>query len=340
MIPDLDTNRAYLIQTIRERSHKGLWATFEKNTDEEFVSHFERLIQRQLLPDKARDQIRKDAQHANHPLDNPMIKFMERTCRKLIGHNKTQLSQVPTGLVLTKYLNAEALKGENDEVGIVIDLGLISSIEQMLHVFFRFSRHHFPMPNRHYRKTCARALHFLADFCVLGDWQSFAAVSRIEEQVTPEFFKQVTTCTGVIHTFILLHEYAHVCLGHLDDCPVNDTDRLITKSKDKEIQADVQAIQWLIASEEYRNIVPSVCHILGLLFRFQHLCEMHPSFDLKRYSHPSAMERWDRIKALLTEKNSACVDAANQVDEPYDEVVAEFDYAWGRSPDDSAIDDA
>lgn len=335
-MPDLETNRTFLIHTIKERSNKGLWETFEQQTDEDFISYFEGLIQLQVLPEGVRNQIRKEAPHIRHPLDNPLIKSIEHACCKMIGHHKTQLSKIPAGLVLNKYLNAEVLKGESNEIGILIDLGIISSLEQMLHAFLRFSRYHNPI--HRYRTTCAQTLYLLSDFCVTGNLFSFSKISPIPKIcATPVILQHVLTCHGLIDTFILLHEYAHVVLGHLDDCQVNATDRLIKKNRAQEIQADEQAVQWLIGSNEYRNIVPSVCHILGLLFRFQDLCETHPSFDLKGYSHPSAMERWEQIKVLLSEENSACIKAAIEVDEPYDEVVALSDDFRGQSSDCPAI---
>lgn len=141
--------------------------------------------------------------------------------------------------------------------------------------------------------------------------------------------RQVGTSQSIINQFSALHEYAHICRGHLDTdspeqlSPAGDVGYMVNKNVTEEFEADEQAANWIVTSP-LGKITPSVCHILGLFFRFLELCEMYSDSNLLGSTHPSAQDRWENLKRIFMEKDGHATEAARQVDEPYSELLKQI----------------
>jgi len=118
-------------------------------------------------------------------------------------------------------------------------------------------------------------------------------------------------------TLVFLHEFAHCCLGHLNDSavttrhlPLGDGLDVETHShmRKQEMEADAQAIRWLICltrEHTYASIevVPCVCYLLfGYFWVIDHL---FPIAKTERRTHPHAGERFFAAMDIL--KREGCL---------------------------------
>lgn len=131
-----------------------------------------------------------------------------------------------------------------------------------------------------------------------------------------------------METFIMLHEYAHILLQHLDDARLRIVDlpcrrglELFTREQERELEADALACErWLAVAN---GGVSEVAVASGILLRFFDLCEAFASFhsiETPR-THPPAIRRWRAIQKLtrLAEKPGLL---ASRVDMVFDWILS------------------
>jgi hypothetical protein len=116
----------------------------------------------------------------------------------------------------------------------------------------------------------------------------------------PAHDKLVETFATLIEIFIMLHEFGHVALNHLQTgCPVSlalepaGELTLYTNSEKQEFEADEFAFRRYSGMGAQPTDVAFSC---GLLFHFFNLCELISPPKVR--THPPALSRWERIKGL------------------------------------------
>jgi hypothetical protein len=113
----------------------------------------------------------------------------------------------------------------------------------------------------------------------------------------------------MIETFILLHEYAHVVLGHLHDHASKPFAPEVglgltkyTKSQEQELEADQYALEHFVKlfTDGFTVAGDVILLSCGLLLHFLALCERRTAESHSGTTrHPPALERWGRIKNVL-----------------------------------------
>ena len=84
----------------------------------------------------------------------------------------------------------------------------------------------------------------IAGFCATGDYRFFVSAPALECPSLSPYDPFVTTSAGSIGIFILLHEFAHIILGHIDNsntCPLRMLGVTSADKYDRSVQQEFEA---------------------------------------------------------------------------------------------------
>ncbi len=121
------------------------------------------------------------------------------------------------------------------------------------------------------------------------------------DELEPPYQMLAAVKTTLAEQFILAHELAHICLGHIGPAPEKSFARAAywetydaqNDMQQMEFDADAQAVQWLLAGGEAAGgrLLLAV-EVLALL----HFIECNTGFPPKQASHPSAIARLRNLR--------------------------------------------
>lgn len=123
---------------------------------------------------------------------------------------------------------------------------------------------------------------------------------EIPEELTP-FLVLKAQCA---ERFIVAHELAHIVLGHLDnadDLTFHEDSysfgaESYTVEQQKEFDADVQAVQWMIKGFDAQGMPNKFMFLCVEVFALFHYIECNLGFPRKTGSHPAALSRLINIQ--------------------------------------------
>lgn len=137
--------------------------------------------------------------------------------------------------------------------------------------------------------------------------------SRIFPALPPTLTKNEITMVAIKtmaqELFIILHEFAHIYLGHLDSNLNSFVGRgnnklninKFNRNQQQELDADVQAVIWLTNFKDKKTNSPFLrfaSSSIGLtieVFMLFHLVEVNLRFPMETLSHPSSIARLEYI---------------------------------------------
>lgn len=112
-----------------------------------------------------------------------------------------------------------------------------------------------------------------------------------------------------IEVFILLHELAHVSLGHIEDIKRSSTDladpqeltiAIVPRSAFQEIDADLQALSWMIYPQKGEGMMASdALFLYGFYILFAQLCADSDKREIAAnptFTDPEHLNRWAVVK--------------------------------------------
>lgn len=230
---------------------------------------------------------------------------------------RSQVEHVPVAILPTRRLNGFAIQTPRKGKLVVLDFGIIVHLSLLAMIF------------RYYYAACLSAessggiapgtfgfmFRCLAQFCVTGDLEQ---LDEIDFQGLSAYGSHHTYL--IMELFVILHEYGHIILGHLDDSNVRKTiigneneirdfgrsssakSTIVEYSRSQldEFEADLFAFNKLrIGLRELETSATEVLSPIGLVLNLFHFCEVLsksfygvlPGSD----THPAARDRWDRL---------------------------------------------
>ncbi len=265
-------------------------------------------------------------------LDGHYANMLKDEALKIIGDERKRLKEVPVAVLPSEELQGSAFRTPRNGAIIVINHGLIVNINALMGAYMgMYTLYEEPQIRRQFSEgEYTRDIHLLTMYIVYKDDRILGNAESIRSGEVTDIDKFLTPMiTSIACSFIMLHEYAHIILGHLNP---EDTISINLKGKspkqvyqtnhDMEYEADEFALKYLLkgafkntavddkyamkylAHESYRENM--VVFAVGFLMRIFDYCERHtnnrknPFFkEPFRYTdHPPAMKRWHRIKEI------------------------------------------
>lgn len=240
-----------------------------------------------------------------------------------LGEVQSQVKDIPVALLPTWQLNACATQTPRNGAAILLDSGTISSLTTLPRYYLTLSDYTgHPEFRDGIWEDLASGVVSLAAFCTSGDIDDFHRAHAFED--LPFLAGTKTTEPGGMLTtglmcFILLHEYGHAKLGHLDPRNIKelqlkrDRVKIYNPSQLQEFEADEFAFAHL-----RRTIGPlESAFISGLLLKFFELCEdLLPGHST---THPPSVARWKAIKELA-ELSAHPTSPAAILDQTFEEI--------------------
>jgi len=236
------------------------------------------------------------------------IRQLKRAALQMLAPYSQQLENVPVGCVPTRLLNAGAYRTPRGGAVILLDSGVILQLGLLVRTFFSY--YTWNAPDRfaagkphchdHSQASFGRTIQHLAAFSVTGEVQQLRAITTWNCPSLRTYDQSVEFAAMGIELFIMLHEFGHVALGHLDGCSTMSVPTRLageltvyTNSQKQEFEADKFAFEHYCSSGMRRTDIAFSC---GLLFHLFHLAELiRPP---KARTHPPALARWEKIKEL------------------------------------------
>lgn len=309
-MPELPTDEEYL-DDLYKLLKDDEWAQLQ----EEAVKHDDpaaaarRAIEAGIAPVEQLPAVTEAIREATTPslyFRGSFINLLRGAALAMLEPYRQRLENVPVGCLPTRTLNAGAYRTPRGGAVILLDSGVILHLGMLVRAYFAYytwnAPDHYaagePYCRDHPRVAFGCTIQHLAAYCVTGDLNELRRITTWRCPSLPEFDQTVEMFSTGIEIFIMLHEYAHIALGHLGMCsaspiPMGPAGELTcyTNSQLQEFEADEFAFKHYSSSAKRPTDIAFFC---GLLFHFFHLAELiRPS---GAPTHPPALQRWERIK--------------------------------------------
>ncbi len=263
--------------------------------DQDFHDGFlAELVARGIANESNLESLRKLSRENLDPKEAFRGAFINTLCEMALAVLKRSgqekgLESIPVGLVDAWDVNAHAIGRPDGGPVIVLNRGLLLNLQLIAHFTIALETWHSETPYRRDfpQGDYATFLIILAQYCVSGE-------AGILQQIPVDAFASVEI-GGMPHLFatmmeiiILLHEYGHVKLGHIDD------ERAAESAHDDEFAADMFAFKALAVMVGDGAKPTDIALAFGMLFKFFGLMSLFSGVE--NDDHPTGDERWDRIK--------------------------------------------
>jgi Peptidase family M48 len=324
----------------------------EQPTDEEFLDRFYQNFEdpewirltEQMVPHMI-DVVRR-AYESLYPGEPPTAEEIETAAREsaspgmraglvaafrdiaaiFLKEDAAAVSDIPVGITPCRTFNALTVVSPRGHPVIIMDHGIAIALGAMIVLYRGFENFsHDPTNSRVGEQAgLARSLVDLAKFCATGDLGLLRrALDECNEEPEPALL-------AICEQVVLLHEYGHALLGHLDDPSVlvgalAMSDSVSTTAlqaydfaRSQEFEADAFAFRKMCEA----GLRPSdVALIFGWILHFQNFCERFAEevVDSDLRTHPFPAERWAAIKDLA-EVNQSPTAPAFRVDRVFDAI--------------------
>ena len=198
-------------------------------------------------------------------------------------------------------INAHSYKAENDEYVVVIN-------ERFMSLIYTWNELQFIA--LHSIQNGSDLDYFAMNFapiidCYLNPCSDNTLPIFNYDELPIEFQELAATKTVLCEQFIIAHEFAHIYLRHCKDASdkLFNEDYITTypansEEQQKEFDADVLAVKWLIALSKLDSSTMSKEHVLLWLevFAILNLIESNLGFPQATSTHPSSIARLINIK--------------------------------------------
>jgi hypothetical protein len=236
------------------------------------------------------------------------ISEIKKSVLNLLDEQAAKVKTVPVLFLPSEDLNGFAIKTPRGGMLIAINIGIVFQLSQLINAYFSYSTWDAEDPYCHdyskeeFRNTIIK----LAKFAVTADWKQMGEIKTAICPSLPTYLNPVLAKTGtMIVIFILLHEYAHLLLGHIDSAALMPLEAIegafverYTHSQIKEFEADRFALSKILQKVS-KDKTGQMAFSAGLLFNYFDLCQRLSKAITgadRSSTHPDPVERWQRIK--------------------------------------------
>ncbi len=254
-----------------------------------------------------------------------VIESFRREALRCMGHLASQVAQIPVGFMPTGEFNAFAVKAPSGGHVVILNSGLESALQLVFHSYLAIATYPFD----HAFDRSHDILDFVQSIVMVADSVATGTPDGVVNMPTWDCHEKVLQDDTMLmfvliaDVFVMLHEYGHVVCGHLEGAATrrmlmgDSEEEVVLLSHTQEFEADEFALRHL------RNFSPAIpfaqiFYPVGVFFRFLDLCEeiggRQPSV-----THPPALQRWQRLKSLVSELELTDPDVRN-VDAVFDNI--------------------
>jgi hypothetical protein len=269
-----------------------------------------------------------------------LAKSLQATALYMAGPARLKVENVPVAFLPHEDVNACAVRTPRDGAVILLNTAILDlfpivcqCVSGILSEEMRGEM--FPSLTS---LDCAQSLYWLAREAVspdigLGRRARFFNDPEVHEKVIDPSFpltQRVESQFLLMEYFILLHEYGHIVLGHLDTKRVRLARaatgvEIYTNSQTQEFDADAFALECLFRHLELKDRW-RVYVFLGTLFGFFRLLEAVSDEAHSASTHPPTPARWARLRELASQGQERVFP--NRSAQVFDEIVAAVRPTW------------
>jgi hypothetical protein len=250
-----------------------------------------------------------------------------------LGADAARLSAIPVAFLPSRQLNACAIRTPRGGAVVLLDSAVVPFLSLFIQSFLALYTWHTgePFSRDHSQGAFALSIIDLCRFCVSGNPRDLLRSRKILMcRSRPEFDEELYRFALLGEIFILLHEYGHVLLGHLEEGTVNHITTkagteidAYTPSQRDELAADAFTAQRLIVWHEAAGSPASdVAFSVGLVMQMFEICDALTGYE-GGPSHPLAKDRWAQLKTLTGLQQQPQAAANN-----FDSATASVLRAW------------
>jgi hypothetical protein len=236
------------------------------------------------------------------------INTLNLHARALLQELHPSVPDVLIAQLPSRELNGFAIAAPSGRPVIIINSGVIFSITAFVRTFIcLYSWHMDDYASREFKQEeFAYALLVLARYVVTGDFRLIKPLFNVLMLQSRPWNDTIFHFAFGVELFIVLHEYGHVMLGHLDQHPamtgkIGETSvRRFVQRHEDEFAADAFAFQALyhtFQKLDHAEAKADVALAGGILFKLFELCEFIAG-PVGSDTHPSPSARWARLVEL------------------------------------------
>jgi hypothetical protein len=214
-------------------------------------------------------------------LEGKYIEELREDALAALGPDAERVREIPVGLLTTRYLNGAAHPSPGGGSVITFDVmaaAILQDIVTGLHAVITRETTS-PLCNHHSGREFVEALVSLSIFCATGSDQNFLhGTSALHCPCISQSDPPRLVLRRQMKIFILLHEYGHVLLGHLNPASTRDvllpggvSAQVYNRSQLQEFEADHYALTKLLRIAQQseargHNLVAAVAPIIFMSF--------------------------------------------------------------------------
>lgn len=285
-------------------------------------------------------EIARDFRSAEAFSQGQLAQSLRATALYMAGPARPQLENVPVAFLPHEDLNACAVRTPRDGAIILLNTSILDlfppvcqCLSGILSEKMRLDMFPSLTPG-----DCARSIYWFAREAVDPD-MGFASRAPLfrdphvhAKVIDPDFplMQRVESQFLLMEYFILLHEYGHIALRHLDKGHIRVARaaadiEVYTNDQRQEFEADAFALECLFrhlaVADRWRTYV-----LLGTLFGFFRLLEAVSERTDSVARHPSTPARWARLRELAARGQERVFP--NRPVQVFDEIIAAVRPSW------------
>lgn len=278
-----------------------------KVTNDDVQSYIQKVISERVISERTDllDTLMNEARSPHEMFRGRFIETLRINTFPFLREYTREVERIPVALLPTQELNACVMKTPRGNPVILLDSGVIFHLSMLVRSFLAYFSWHSRAPfSRDYSQASfGDTILLLGEFCSTGNVSVLSEIETYDLPSRPTYDTHVETSVRFIEKYILLHEYGHAILKHLD---VDDTTLLqaapkplevYSVSQQQELEADAFALDRLIDGTKGQMSPSDVAFFAGILFRFFDVCEAFRASAVQdKTSHPPALARWQRTK--------------------------------------------
>jgi len=255
------------------------------------------------------------------PVTTPLLDNLREEALFFFPEERGTLSQIPVGLASTTDLSARRKPTPRGGSIILVNDGILAMAEAFVQAYTAFFgwQGADPFCKHHPQLEFGNTILALATCVASGRGGPLFKIKTFDcptECPSARHSSYITKITEMIGRFILMHEYAHVVLGHSGTFSKPLADR-----HQEEFDADALAVRkWLSVPGA---VDTDVALISGMILRFFDLAEAIATRDSIELTdqHPTSISRWRQIQKM-TNVASKPTTFAFRVDQVFDFILS------------------
>jgi len=252
-------------------------------------------------------QLFKDLNDPAKTFEGEFAQGLKAVGLKFIGPEQSKnVSHARVFLLPIRSLNGFANRTPRGTPYVVLNHDIILLLSTYTRWFNAYFTWYDPKPfcRDHSQHEFARAVICLARYAWSGDVNDLRGIRAFNCPTMSDWSEESYLFAYLIETAIVLHEFGHIVLGHVDSALAHPVQLAsgysidaLKLSRDQEFQADEFAFKKICDSG---SLPRDTAYMMGLLFKFFELCErLHPPRrpEAER-RHPYPEQRWQKIRDL------------------------------------------